>query len=153
MRERNGPALDRFFEVARAALPRSPAASRYLSDLAGRFAALAQVAAGRHLPARRLARGLRNARAVLARFEGDWSDGDENLVRDELDDWRAREGEPRAAAAAAVLRTAERLSRIHSRRETVRCFLWELESVLADIAAQQPELQSRSPTRRRSGGA
>jgi CheY-like chemotaxis protein len=127
--------------AVRRTLPRplSPTSRRYLSLLDRRLAALVVVAEGGHTAA--LAES--NASHALARrflepLEGLWDDGDEELVRGYVDRW-LREGEdPQRAAARALVTAARELAGLETRRETLWFFLWELESVLESVAAEEP---------------
>jgi len=122
--------------------------------VAARLGSLAAVADGRAsdraLAATAADREL--ARRVAAAIEGEWDDGDENLVRGWLDRRRAAGEEPGAAAARALLAAARALVLIRPRPATVRFFLWEMESILAGLdepaplsAPAVPLLESRPP--------
>jgi hypothetical protein len=122
----------------RRALPRplDRSAESYLRLLDRRFAALAHVAArgdaggveaGMRPPDRAL------ARRYLAPREGDWHDGDENLVRGYLDRWE-RDARPSAAEPArALLDGAAALAAIGAPPGALWFFLWEMESILAGL--------------------
>jgi hypothetical protein len=110
--------------------------AEYLSLLDRRLRALEGIASGGAPDRGALGLGRTDravARRLLRRYEGRWHDGDENLVRGWLDKWAAP-GEGRAALARRLSATAEALVRIRPRRETLWFFLWELESLLPDLA-------------------
>lgn len=112
-------------------------AGDYLGILDDRLAALSSLAVEG-----RLARGdLRLApadralaRRVLARHQGDWDDGDENLVRGYLDRWLPSGADPLAAVARGLSEAAEALAAMRPRPQTLWFFLWEMESVLSTVA-------------------
>lgn len=74
------------------------------------------------------------ARRFLAPLEGSWHDGDENLVRGFLDRWQGPEENGGLVRARGLLRAAGELAGIGPRPETLWFFLWEMESVLRDLA-------------------
>jgi len=129
--------------AARRALPRPMAtsAARYLRLLDRRLGALARVADGD--TAGRSAAGMRPAdRALARRFlaprEGQWTDGDENLVRGYLDRWSSAT-EAAGAEARAVLEAAHALAAIDPPPGALWFFLWEMESVLAGLFGADKE--------------
>jgi CheY-like chemotaxis protein len=130
-----------FLELASRALERvSPQARRrYLELLAARLSTLR--AATRGAVARSWVRPSdaerRLARRVLRQIEGEWDDGDENLVRGWLDRWGTELSEP-GAAARALLECVQQLTRIEPRPATIRFFLWEMESVLSGLLESAP---------------
>ncbi len=148
--------VNELLPLARRALARvEPGDSRrYVALVAARLGSLAAVADGL-APARDLAPTpveRRLARRVFSAIEGDWDDGDENLVRGWLDRRRTAGEEPGAAAARALLAAARALVQIRPRPATVRFFLWEMESILAGLgepaplsAPAVPLLESRPP--------
>jgi hypothetical protein len=74
------------------------------------------------------------ARRFLAPLEGTWHDGDENLVRGFLDRWQGPGEDGGVARARGLLHAAGELAGISPRPETLWFFLWEMESVLHDLA-------------------
>lgn len=74
------------------------------------------------------------ARRFLAPLEGTWHDGDENLVRGFLDRWVGPGEDAVVARARGLVRAADELAAIGPRPETLWFFLWEMESVLRDLA-------------------
>ncbi|MGE5126819.1 MAG: response regulator [Betaproteobacteria bacterium] len=134
--------VDEILPLARRSLARvEPGDSRrYVALIAARLGSLASVADGL-APARDLAPTpveRRLARRVAAAIEGEWDDGDENLVRGWLDRRRTAGEEPGPAAARALLAAARALVQIRPRPATVRFFLWEMESILAGLAEPAP---------------
>ena len=126
-----------FTAAVRRALPHRPGreTQRYLGLLDRRFAALARLAAGESggsdaglNPADRAL-----ARRHLAAREGDWHDGDENLVRGYLDRWEKAEPRGVAAPARALLEGAAALAAIGAPPGALWFFLWEMESILAGL--------------------
>jgi hypothetical protein len=111
--------------------PRSPLATRYLALLDRRLTRADRLAAGLGVAGRAETRANRAlARAFLRRYEGAWSDGDENLVRGHLDGWH-RNGVSRVVEAARALSTCARtLAAIEPPPSTLWFFLWEMESML-----------------------
>jgi len=97
-----------------------------------RLRALGDVAAGRPLhPRRREAlRPSPLVRRALRRVEGDWHDGDANLVRDLVGAWGG--GPPHAdpALARGLLRAADALIAARAPETTLLCLLFELEAAL-----------------------
>ena len=112
-------------------------AGPYLAILDDRLAALAALAAGgpmaegdlRTSPADRAV-----ARRFLASHEGEWDDGDENLVRGYLDRWVREGDDPLAAAARGLTEAAAALAGMRAAPGMLWFFLWEMESVLAAVA-------------------
>jgi len=118
-------------EKVRALIPE--ATPDYLALLEERLRALARVAGeDAPFPANLgSAESRRGARHLLDGLEGEWDDGDETLVRDELDSWGPGD---RREVARRLLRAAEILGHIDCRRGTVAFFLWEMESLLGEFA-------------------
>lgn len=116
---------------------RADGARDYLVILEDRLAALAALATGgpmvegdlRTSPADRAV-----ARRFLASHEGEWDDGDENLVRGYLDRWIQEGADPLGAAARGLSEAAVALAGMRAAPETLWFFLWEMESVLASVA-------------------
>jgi hypothetical protein len=127
----------------RRALPRARDrdAESYLRLLDRRFASLARVVAAGATHASAGVTGAERgvARRFLSRREGDWQDGDENLVRGYLDRWQR--GDDRAAAepARALLECASALAAIGAPPGALWFFLWEMESILAGLAEADNE--------------
>jgi len=118
------------------ARPLDAEAESYLRLLDRRFVRLARIAAGEAggSPAVPTAVERATARRFLARREGEWQDGDENLVRGYLDRWQ-RGDPPRAAAPArALIECASALAAIGPPPGALWFFLWEMESILAGLA-------------------
>lgn len=136
-----------------AALPRPhpPEAPAFLRLLARRLRWLEARAAGHPGAAARLAatpaeRAL--ARRFLRRFHGCWDDGDENLVRGQLDRFLPPSDDPGRDAARRLVEAAQELSRILIRPGTLHFFAWELESMLTssgDIAMIPAVPRKRTP--------
>jgi CheY-like chemotaxis protein len=121
--------------------------AEYVSLLRRRLAALE---GGGPLPRRAPAERVL-ARRVMETIEGDWHDGDENLVRGRLDAWRR--GPDASSDARAVLETARELVRIEPRPATIRFFLWAQESLAAgldDALAGAPPLLESGPVQAHS---
>jgi hypothetical protein len=121
----------------RRALPRplGRGAKDFLRLLDRRFATLASIVAGH---ARGAEAGLRSAdRALARRFleprEGDWHDGEENLVRGYLDHWDTGANPSGAEPARALLDGAAALAAIGAPPGALWFFLWEMESILAGL--------------------
>ena len=120
----------------RQALPAglSAAQERYLDLLDLRLRALGELAAGRRA---NLALGA-TSRAVSRRFlhplRETWDDGDENLVRGFLDRWIPRDADATRVRAQALLDGATELAGLSLRPGTLWFFLWEMESMLPDLA-------------------
>jgi hypothetical protein len=114
-----------------------------------RLVALEAIALGRAQALGKVAADQARARRFLAPFEGTWHDGDENLVRGYLDRWQ-RPGEDGAVARArGLLHAAEELAAISPRPETLWFFLWEMESVLRDLApGPEPRARIRAVRKR-----
>jgi CheY-like chemotaxis protein len=135
-----------FTAVVGRALPRpfSRTTKRYLDVLDHRLGVLEQVAQGGDpsvLVEPETSRTL--ARRFLRPREGEWDDGDENLVRGYLDRW-LREGEDGGGASArALAAAATALARIDLRPGTLWFFLWEMESMLESVAAETEPLDPR----------
>jgi len=111
--------------------PRSPLATRYLALLDRRLAKAERLAAGLGAASRGETRASRDlARRFLRRYEGAWSDGDENLVRGHLDVWHREGVSPVTEAARAVSNCARTLGAIAPPPSTLWFFLWEMESML-----------------------
>ncbi len=129
-----------FLSLARRALePADAGAARaYLDRLPGRLERLAAVARHRLEPASLAPTAVQRdeTRRVLHSIEGDWHDGDENLVRGWLDCWHC--GSDPAAVARTLLDALDAIERIEPGPGTLRFFLWELESVLAGLD-ERPE--------------
>jgi hypothetical protein len=131
------PPRHAFTAALRRALPRplDRGDESYLRLLDRRFAALARLAGG---DPRGAEAGLRRsdrarARRYLAPREGDWHDGDENLVRGYLDRWE-RDAPPSAARPArTLLDGASALAAIGAPPGALWFFLWEMESILAGL--------------------
>jgi len=122
--------------------PRDRSAESYLRLLDRRFASLARVAAGGGATAGPT--GLAGAERELARRflsprEGDWQDGDENLVRGYLDRWERGDGRAAAARARSLLECASALAAIGAPPGALWFFLWEMESILAGLAEADNE--------------
>ena len=134
-----------FLRLARAALePADAGAARaYLDRLPGRLERLAAVASRRLEPASLAPTAVQRegTRRVLHSIEGDWHDGDENLVRGWLDRWRS--GDDPAAVARMLLDALDAIERIQPGPQTVRFFLWEMESVLAGLDDRPPGVSER----------
>ena len=77
--------------------------------------------------------GAELSRPFLAAREGCWDDGDENLVRGELDRWGGDDLDPAADIATRLLAAAGHIGSIRARPETVWFLLWEMEGMLADL--------------------
>lgn len=107
----------------------------YLRLLDRRFAALARVARGDAGGAEAGGRTSDRARArrYLAPREGDWHDGDENLVRGYLDRWERDARSSAAEPARALLDGASALAAIGAPPGALWFFLWEMESILAGL--------------------
>jgi hypothetical protein len=121
----------------RRALPRplDHGAEGFLRLLDRRFAALAHVAAG---DARAAEADIKPADRALARRylaprEGDWHDGDENLVRGYLDRWDRGTHPSGVAPARDLLDGASALAAIGAPPGALWFFLWEMESILAGL--------------------
>jgi len=71
--------------------------------------------------------------------EGDWQDGDENLVRGYLDRWERGDGRAAAARARSLLECASALAAIGAPPGALWFFLWEMESILAGLAEADNE--------------
>lgn len=106
----------------------------YLQLLERRLEALAACQAGGPWREPRGARAL--ARRFLAPRVGSWHDGDENLVREQLDGW-TRGQTDLAHTARRLLAVADQLAAIEARPETLWFFLWELESLLRQNPARK----------------
>jgi hypothetical protein len=138
------PPRHAFTAAVRRAWPRplDRGAESYLRLLDRRFAALARIAAGDSGGSRA---GLKPADRALARRqlaarEGDWHDGDENLVRGYLDRWERGAHRRAAAPAPALLECASALAAIGAPPGALWFFLWEMESILAGLAeADKPD--------------
>ena len=120
----------------RQALPAalSPVQERYLDLLGLRLVALADLVAGRRAS---LALGSANralSRRFLEPFRESWDDGDENLVRGFLDRWIPRDVDAARFRAQALLDAASELAGLSLRPATLWFFLWEMESMLPDLA-------------------
>jgi CheY-like chemotaxis protein len=123
------------------------AAGAYLRRLPDRLARLAALADGKgHGTAGAAGRDEGTARPVLDAIEGDWHDGDENLVRGWLDVWRSR-GDA-AQTARTLLRAVAEAERIRPGPGALRFLLWQIESVLAGL--DEALLESRPPQPARS---
>jgi hypothetical protein len=104
-------------------------------DLLGRrLLALEAIASGKAHTMRESAADRALARRFLGPLEGTWHDGDENLVRGFLDRWQGPGEDGGAARARGLLQAAGELAGISPRPETLWFFLWEMESVLRDLA-------------------
>jgi hypothetical protein len=126
-----------FTAAVRRALPRplDRGAKGFLRLLDRRFVTLASIVAGH---ARGAEAGLRSAdRALARRFleprEGDWHDGEENLVRGYLDRWDTGAHPRDAEPARALLDGASALAAIGAPPGALWFFLWEMESILAGL--------------------
>jgi len=113
--------------------PLPPTTQRYLELLDRR---LADLEAGHACRPSAADRAL--ARRFLAPLEGRWDDGDEGLVRDQLDGWPARGEDASGQARTGLLRAARTLAALQVRPATLWFFLWEMESVLAALAPRGP---------------
>jgi len=124
----------------RQALPRptSRESATYLELLSRRLAGLRAVAGGRRADWMLSGRERGLARRFVERFAGCWDDGDETLVRGFIDRWLPPGEKAGTAAAAALLEAADALARHHVRAATLWFFLWEMESVVAGLAADKP---------------
>jgi hypothetical protein len=116
-----------------------------------RLAALAHLARGLSVDSRAL--GLSRAdraraRRALLRREAAWSDGDENLVRGRLGEWTESTDDPPRTLARRLVDTAAFLARVSAREETLWFFLWEMESMLPDLAAPRPAAPRRAGRRK-----
>lgn len=119
--------------------------SAYLSGLDRRLSALAR-AAGGPIPVvtQHDAGQVRLRQRVLRAIEGDWDDGDENLVRGFLDRW-SRPGEPPGEDARVLLSAVEAIAASQPRPQTVRFLLWALESALArSVTSATPGFGARA---------
>lgn len=128
--------------VVRRCLPQplGAGAVRYLELLDRRLAALEDLAAGRPVAPEALrerASDLALARRLLAPYQATWDDGDENLVRGFLDRWVRPGEDPVRAASRSLVEAAHALAGMNARPETLWFFLWEMESMLADLALSQ----------------
>lgn len=123
--------------AVRKALPRPlpAAAAKYLELLDRRLQALAAITEGspRGLASLSSLAGRAVARRFLSPLEGSWDDGDENLVRGYLDRWVPRNEDPLRAAARSLREAALALGGMEARPQTIWFFLWELESLLAEM--------------------
>ena len=72
-------------------------------------------------------------RRFLAAREGSWDDGDENLVRGELDRWGKRSEDPLRDIAARLIDAANYIGSLRTRPGTVWFLLWEMEGMIADL--------------------
>lgn len=124
--------------AVRQALPRPRLAAPYLALLGRRLAALEAVASGSTKAAEALReRGASPlARRFLRPLEGTWDDGDENLVRGYLDRWVRPGEDPLRAAARGLVEAARAMGRVRARPETLWFLLWEMESILAEMAGE-----------------
>jgi hypothetical protein len=133
--------------AVRHALPRplERGAEGYLRLLDRRLASLARVAAGdaggaaAAGPAGLTGAERKLARRFLSPREGDWQDGDENLVRGYLDRWQRGDDRGAAAPARALLECASALAAMSAPPGALWFFLWEMESILAGLAAADNE--------------
>ena len=73
------------------------------------------------------------SRSFLAEREASWNDGDENLVRGELDRWAEDDADPSRDIAGRLIAAANHVGSIRARPETVWFLLWEMEGMLADL--------------------
>ena len=73
------------------------------------------------------------SRRFLAKREGSWDDGDENLVRGLLDRWGAEAEDPSRDIAGRLIAAANHVGSIRARPETVWFLLWEMEGMLTDL--------------------
>jgi hypothetical protein len=111
-----------------------PLEEAYLELLGQRLAGLEACLTGAPWREPRGARVL--ARRFLALRVGSWHDGDENLVREQLDGW-TRGRTDWSHTARRLLAVADQLAAIEARPETVWFFLWELESLLRQNPARE----------------
>jgi hypothetical protein len=132
--------------AVRRALPRplSEDHRAYLALLDRRLQRLESLASSgvTSVPEPRTARAL--ARRFLRPLEGQWDDGDENLVRDHVDRWTRPGQDPAREAARRLTEAARALAGLESRPGTLWCFLWLLESMLESSAAESPTNPRRS---------
>ncbi len=77
--------------------------------------------------------GSENFRRFLAAREGSWDDGDENLVRGDLDRWGKQDEDPPRDIAARLVDAANHIGSIRARPGTVWFLLWEMEGMVADL--------------------
>jgi len=120
----------------RRALPagRARVSRPFIKLLERRLLALEAIALGRAQTLGEVAADHARARRFLAPLEGTWHDGDENLVRGFLDRWQGPGEDGGGARARGLLHAAGELAGISPRPETLWFFLWEMESVLRDLA-------------------
>ena len=118
------------------ALPagRARASGPFIDLLGRRLLALEAMASGRAQTMRERPADRARARRFLAPLEGTWNDGDENLVRGFLDRWQEPGEDGGVARARGLLRAARELATIGPPPATLWFFLWEMESVLRDLA-------------------
>ena len=112
----------------------SPLQARYLDLLDLRLAGLADLARGKRAELALEAPNRALSRRFLAPYRESWDDGDENLVRGFLDRWLPRGADPVRARAHALIEAASALAGLRLRPGTLWFFLWEMESMLPDLA-------------------
>lgn len=99
-----------------------------------RIGQLATLAGGDPVEAQALALPRAALRLVLEPLNGEWHDGDENLVRGLLEGWAGAEADRPAALAARLLEAGDALLRMGARPEAWWFYVWEMESLLALVA-------------------
>ena len=138
----------------REALPtgRARASGPFIALLERRLLALEAIASGRAQTMRERPAERARARRFLAPLEGSWHDGDENLVRGFLDRWQGPGEDGGVARARGLLRAARDLAAIAPPPATLWFFLWEMESVLRDLApGPGPRARIRAVRKRTPG--
>ena len=73
------------------------------------------------------------SRRFLAEREASWDDGDEDLIRGELDRWAADDEDPSRDIAGRLIAAANYVGSIRARPETIWFLLWEMEGMLSDL--------------------